>query len=135
MELDKSMKVSVSGLKAQSLRMRVIAENIANQDSIATSANGQPYRRKMVSFSSALDRELGATKVKVNGVVADQGSFVRRYLPGHPAADAQGYVNAPNVNGIIESTDMREAQRTYEANLSAIDSAKSMMMRTIDLLR
>jgi flagellar basal-body rod protein FlgC len=135
MELTNSMIVSASGLKAQSMRMRVIAENIANQDSIAAGPNELPYQRKVVSFRNELDRENGLSKVTVNRISVDPSSFSRRYMPGHPAADAQGYVNGPNVNGIVESTDMREAQRTYEANLNAIEAAKSMVMRTIDLLR
>lgn len=134
-DLDKALVVSASGLRAQSLRMRVIAENIANQDSVASTPGGLPYRRKIVQFKSVLDRETGAKEVAVRRVASDPGAFGRKYAPGHPAADAQGYVSTPNVNGLIESSDLREAQRSYEANLSSIESAKQLATRTIDLLR
>ena len=135
MDFQNSMIVSASGLKAQSLRMRVIAENIANQDSIALEPGQDPYRRKVVQFKTVLDNETGVEKVEVHRVAKDKGQFTRTYAPNHPAADADGYILSPNVNGIIESTDLKEAQRSYEANLSAIESAKTLTMRTIDLLR
>lgn len=135
MDLDASLGVSASGLRAQSLRMRTIAENLANQDSVADTPGGNPYRRKVVSFQAAVDRASGATGVKVKSIQGDQSDFTKVYQPGHPAADAQGYVLKPNVNGIIESADMKAAQRSYEANLNAIEAAKSLTMRTIDLLK
>ncbi|WP_294332086.1 flagellar basal body rod protein FlgC [uncultured Sphingomonas sp.] len=135
MDLDASLGVSASGLRAQSLRMRTIAENLANQDSVADTPGGNPYRRKVVSFQAAVDRASGATGVKVKSIQGDQTDFVKVYQPGHPAADAQGYVLKPNVNGLIESADMKAAQRSYEANLNAIEAAKSLTMRTIDLLK
>lgn len=135
MDLDASLGVSASALRAQSLRMRTIAENLANQDSVADTPGGNPYRRKVVSFQAAVDRATGATGVKVKSIQADQSDFVKVYQPGHPAADAQGYVLKPNVNGLIESADMKAAQRSYEANLNAIEAAKSLTMRTIDLLK
>jgi flagellar basal-body rod protein FlgC len=135
MDLDASLGVSASGLRAQSLRMRTIAENLANQDSVADTAGGNPYRRKVVSFQAAVDRASGATGVKVKSIQGDQSDFAKVYQPGHPAADAQGYVLKPNVNGLIESADMKAAQRSYEANLNAIEAAKSLTMRTIDLLK
>lgn len=135
MDLDASLGVSASGLRAQSLRMRVIAENLANQDSVADTPGGDPYRRRVVSFQAAVDRANGGTGVKVKSIQADQSDFVKVYQPGHPAADAQGYVLRPNVNGLIESADMKAAQRSYEANLNAIEAAKSLTMRTIDLLK
>jgi flagellar basal-body rod protein FlgC len=135
MDFKDSMAVSASGLRAQSLRMRILAENIANQDSFSPAAGVDPYRRKIISFRAAVDRETGSPTVKVDRIVGDKSDFGRKYMPGHPAANGQGYVTTPNVNGIIEATDMREAQRSYEANLNAIDAAKSMTMRTIDLLR
>ncbi len=135
MDLDASLGVSASGLRAQSLRMRVIAENLANQDSVSDTAGGDPYRRKVVSFQAAVDRASGATGVKVKAIQGDQSDFTKVYQPGHPAADAQGYVLKPNVNGLIESADMKAAQRSYEANLNAIEAAKSLTMRTIDLLK
>lgn len=135
MDLKSSITVSASGLRAQSLRMRVIAENLANQDSVATTPGGNPYRRRIVSFSTQVDRATGATGVKITGIEADKSDFTRMYQPGHPAADAQGYVLKPNVNGLVESADMKAAQRSYEANLNAIEAAKSLTMRTIDLLK
>ncbi len=135
MDLDASLGVSASGLRAQSLRMRTIAENLANQDSVADTPGGNPYRRKVISFQAAVDRASGATGVKVKSIQGDRSDFTKVYQPGHPAADAQGYVLKPNVNGLIESADMKAAQRSYEANLNAIEAAKSLTMRTIDLLK
>jgi flagellar basal-body rod protein FlgC len=134
-DLQSSLTISAAGMRAQSLRMRIIAENIANQDSIAPTNGGDPYRRKIVTFGNVLNREIGMPVVTANKVVRDTADFGRRYMPGHPAADTTGYVTTPNVNGIIEMTDMREAQRSYEANLSAIEGAKQLLQRTVDLLR
>lgn len=135
MDLMKSLLISASGMKAQSARMRVIAENLANADSIAQSPGDQPYRRKMVTFSNELDRASGVKLVEASGVTPDTTPFGRKYDPGNPAADASGYVQTPNVEPVIEISDMQEAQRSYEANLNVIDAARSMLMRTIDLLR
>ena len=135
MDLKNSVEVSASGLRAQSLRMRVIAENLANADSVATTPGGQPYRRKIASFESEVDRASGAEGVRVRGIEADQSACQRVYQPGNPAADAAGYVLKPNVNSLVESADMKAAQRAYEANLSAIEAAKGLTMRTIDLLK
>jgi len=129
MDLKDVTRISASGLKAQSLRMRVIAENLANSDSVASTAGGTPYRRKLVTFQA------GADGVKIGGVTADRSDFPRVYQPGSPAADAQGYVLQPNVNTLVEGADMKAAQRSYEANLNMIDAAKSMTARTIDLLK
>jgi len=135
MDLDSAVKVSASGLRAQSLRMRVIAENLANQDSVATQAGGDPYRRRVATFSAEVDRTTGATGVKVTNVDTDKTAFQRVYQPGSPAADGKGYVLTPNVNSLVETADMKAAQRSYEANLNAIEAAKSLTMRTIDLLK
>lgn len=135
MDFRDSMKISASGMKAQSLRMRVIAENLANQDSYSPAAGVDPYRRKMVTFRATFDAAQGVPVVRTENVITDKSPFGRKYMPGHPAADAGGYVQSPNVNSLIEASDMREAQRSYEANLNAIESAKSMMLRTVDLLR
>lgn len=135
MDLENAMAISAAGLKAQSVRMRVISENIANADSIAPGPDGNPYRRKVVTFKDVLDRKAGVQTVKVNRVTVDRSPFAREYQPGHPLADAQGYITKPNVNGLIEATDMREAQRSYQANLNAIEAAKTLTLRTIDLLR
>ena len=135
MDLLKAIEVSTSGMKAQGLRMRVIAENLANSNSIANGPNDDPYQRKVVSFSNELDRALGVDMVSVKSIETDQSEFGQKYDPGHPAADANGYVRTTNVNSLIEAADMQEANRTYEANVSAIEASKTMIMRTIDLLR
>jgi flagellar basal-body rod protein FlgC len=135
MGLEDSIAVSASGLRAQAVRMRIIAENLANKDSVAETPGADPYRRKTVSFRSEVDRELGASVVAVDRGAVDRSAFGRVYQPGHPAADKDGYVTTSNVNSLVEMTDMTEAQRSYEANLSAIEAAKSLTMRTIDLLR
>jgi flagellar basal-body rod protein FlgC len=134
-ELGNSIEVSASGLRAQALRMRVIAENLANSNSVATTADGDPYRRRVATFAAEVDRASGATQVAVKAIEADRSAFGRIYQPGNPAADAQGYVEQPNVNPLIEAADMKAAQRSYEANLNAIEAARGMTMRTVDLLK
>ncbi|AXB75337.1 flagellar basal body rod protein FlgC [Novosphingobium sp. P6W] len=134
-ELGNSIDVSASGLRAQALRMRVIAENLANSDSVAKTPEGDPYRRRVATFAAEVDRASGATQVSVKSIEADKSAFGRVYQPGNPAADGQGYVEQPNVNPVIEAADMKAAQRSYEANLNAIESARGMTMRTIDLLK
>ncbi|GAB4147607.1 MAG: flagellar basal body rod protein FlgC [Sphingomonadales bacterium] len=135
MDLTKAMQVANFGLKAQGVRMRVIAENLANSNSIANGPGDQPYRRRVVSFENELDRALGVHVVRVDDVQYDRSSFGRKYDPGHPAANDEGYVTTTNVNSLIEQSDMREAQRSYEANLSTMQASKSLLMRTIELLR
>jgi flagellar basal-body rod protein FlgC len=135
MDLKSSVQVSASGLRAQSLRMRIIAENLANADSVAATPGGAPYRRKVVTFTPDIEPDTGATGVKVTSIVNDKSPFNRIYQPGNPAADASGYVQTPNVNGLIEAADMKAAQRAYEANLNAIEAARGMTSRTIDLLK
>ena len=135
MDLKTSIAVSASGLRAQSLRMRVIAENLANADSVSRTAGGDPYRRRLPTFSSEVDRQTGAAGVRIDSIQSDKSAFQRVYQPGSPAADAAGDVKKPNVNGLVEGADMKAAQRSYEANLSAIEAAKSLTMRTIDLLK
>ncbi|MEL7681563.1 flagellar basal body rod protein FlgC [Citromicrobium bathyomarinum] len=135
MSLDSSIGVSAAGLRAQTLRMRVIAENLANANSVSDTPGGDPYRRKVPTFRAAMDRASGATTVEITGIQADQSDFTRVHQPGNPAADADGYVKMPNVNSLIESADMKSAQRSYEANLNAIEAARSLTMRTIDLLK
>lgn len=134
-EMLKTLHIAASGMRAQGTRLKVVAENIANVDSMATVPGGQPYRRRVVTFGSALDRALGATTVKVGAVVADRSAFPRRLDPSHPAADADGYVMRPNVNSLIEMADMREAQRSYEANLNTIRAARAMLQDTIEVIR
>jgi flagellar basal-body rod protein FlgC len=135
MDLVKALNISASGLKAQGTRLRVIAENIANADSTAQRPGAEPYRRRVVTFGNVLDRELGAETVRVDGIVPDKSDFGRRFEPGHPAADNKGYVLTPNVNSLLEVADMREAQRSYEANLKVIQSSRAMLQQTIDILR
>jgi flagellar basal-body rod protein FlgC len=135
MDLEKSLNISAAGMRAQGTRLRVIAENIANANSTAQSPGGEPYRRKLVTFDNELNRSLGLETVQVDSIVADRSAFQRRYEPGHPAADEEGYVLLPNVNSLMEMADLREAQRSYEANLKAIESSRSMLQKTIDILR
>ena len=135
MDLMKSIKISAAGMKAQGVRLKVIAENLANADSISPVAGGDPYRRKVVTFQNVLDRKLGADMVKVKNIGTDKSAFREKYDATNPAADANGYVKLPNVNPLVELMDMREAQRSYEANLRIVDVSKNMLTRTIDLLR
>jgi flagellar basal-body rod protein FlgC len=135
MDFIKSLAVAASGLRAQAGRMRVISENIANADSTAQTADGDPYRRRIPTFVSQLDRTLDARTVALGPVKNDQTAFESKYQPGHPAANAQGYVKYPNVNGLVEMTDMREAQRSYEANVNVIGATRRMISRTLDILR
>jgi flagellar basal-body rod protein FlgC len=128
------MAVAASALRAQQARMRIIAENIANADSTARTPGGDPYRRNMPIFEPQ-DVEGGGRGVRMVRSAADPSAFRSTYTPGHPAANAQGYVNLPNVDPLMEALDMRQAQRAYEANLSVIDNARAMDMRTLDLLR
>jgi flagellar basal-body rod protein FlgC len=129
------MKVAASGLQAQSDRVRVVSENMANAQSTATTAGANPYTRKTVSFESEIDRLTGANLVKIESVDFDRSPFRLEHDPGHPAADAAGYVKLPNLNLRIEMADMREANRSYEANLQVIKQAREMISMTIDLLR
>ena len=134
-DFGRSMNIATSGLRAQAGRMRVISENIANADSTATTAGGEPYRRKVPTFSSALDRTLDARVVALGKVKTDTSAFRVKYDPGNPAADATGNVKYPNVNPLIEMTDMRDAQRSYEANLNIISATRRMIQRTLDILK
>ena len=131
----RSMGIATSGLRAQAGRMRVISENIANADSTAQAAGGDPYRRKVPSFSSALDRTLDAQVVTLGRIRPDPSAFRVKHDPGNPAADASGDVKYPNVNSMVEMTDMRDAQRSYEANLNIISATRRMIQRTLDILK
>ena len=135
MDLMESMLISASGMKAQGKRLRVIAENIANSDSVGRIEGEDPYRRRVVTFRSVLDRDLGIKRVSIDKIMASSGEFARKYDPSHPAADEDGYLKLPNVKPLVEMMDMREAQRSYEANISVIEATKRMLIRTIDLLR
>ena len=135
MEFMKSLSIAVSGLKAQSGRMRVIAENIANADSAPSGPNAEPYRRKIPTFSQHFDAETGATLVGTGRVRRDPSAFRTKYDPGNPAANAKGEVLMPNVNSLIENMDMREAQRSYEANLNMISATRKMLAQTLGILK
>lgn len=135
MDFTTSLYLAASGMRVQSGRMRIIAENLANADSTAATANGEPYRRRISTVSSEFDRQLNATVVKLGEPVADNAEFRLQYDPGNPSADAQGYVRLPNVNALVEMMDMRDAQRSYEADLQVMEGARAMLARTIDLLR
>ena len=135
MDFMKSLTIAASGLRAQAGRMRVISENIANADSTAKTAGGDPYRRKVPTFSSELDRSLEARVVTLGKIKPDNSDFRVKHEPGNPSADANGNVKYPNVNSLVEMTDMREAQRAYEANLNVIETARAMETRTLDLLK
>ena len=134
MDFTTSLIVAASGMRAQSDRMKIIAENIANANSTSTTPGGDPYRRKISTIKSEFDRELNASLVTPGKPQADNSDFQTKYDPGNPNADAKGYVKLPNVNSLVEIMDMREAQRSYEADLTVMDASKSMMARTVDLL-
>jgi flagellar basal-body rod protein FlgC len=135
MDLLNTIHVSASGMKAESDRLRVVSQNIANAESTGTQPGSVPYRRKTISFKNSLNRELGIETVHVQKYGTDNSSFPKKYDPTHPAADKDGYVQMPNVNSIVEMMDMREARRGYEANLNVIEASKSMLTQTISLLR
>jgi flagellar basal-body rod protein FlgC len=131
----KTLAIAASGLRAQAGRMRIISENIANADSTPSSPGADPYRRKVPTFRTELDRSLDVQMVELGKVLTDQSDFRLKYEPGHPAADKNGNVKYPNVNPLVEMTDMREAQRSYEANINVVTATRRMLQRTIDILK
>ena len=135
MDLASAMTVAAAGMKVQSARLRVTAENLANAESTASAPGGEPFRRKTIVFANRRDRASGVELVDIRRYGVDRSEFELRHQPGHPAADANVYVRYPNVNPLIELTDMREAQRSYEANLNSLQLARAMIGRTLDLLR
>jgi len=135
MDFSKSMAVAASGLRAQTDRMKVIAENIANAGSTSPIKGGDPYRRKIATVTQNFDSELGATLVNPGKPLPDKSDFKSQYDPGNPTADSQGYVKLPNVDSLVEIMDMRDAQRSYEADLQMLDTTKQMMAKTVDLLK
>lgn len=130
-----SLKVSASGLGAQSERLRVVSENMANAQSTGSFSGADPYQRKTITFSAELDRQTGARMVEVSAIANDTTAYPTEYQPGHEAADEFGYVKMPNVNILVEMADMREANRSYEANLQSIKQARELISMTIDLMR
>ena len=135
MDIAAGMNIAYSGMAAQAERIKIISQNIANAGSMASQPGQDPYRRQMVSFKSVYDKTVGGNVVKVAGVAGDQTAFPQKLDPSNPMADGQGYVSMPNVNPIIEAADLREAQRSYEANLSAMDLVKSVAMQTISYMK
>ncbi|MDA1098909.1 MAG: flagellar basal body rod protein FlgC [Proteobacteria bacterium] len=135
MDFDKTIQIAAAGLRVQGVRMRVVAENIANASTKPLAPDQDPYRRKIISFKNELDQKLGVYVVAVDNITKDKTEFTKRFEPGHPGADREGYVKIPNVNAMIEMMDMREAQRSYKANIKVIEAVKRMMMRTIDMLK
>ena len=133
--LNSAIRVAASGLDAENVRLRVVSENIANSKSTSNIAGGDPYQRKMVAFTSELDRASSATEVKVDSVMRDTSDFQLEYDPAHPAANNEGFVKFPNVNVLVEMADMRDANRSYEANLQVLKQARDLISLTIDLLR
>lgn len=135
MDLVQAMQLAAKGMQAQGTRMRVISENMANADTTPLTPEQEPYRRQVVSFKNTLNRAEDMREVEVDKITPDKSDFVMKYDPSHPAADEKGYIRTPNVNSLIETMDMREASRSYEANLGVIEMARTMLMRTIDLIR
>jgi len=135
MDLMKALAISAHGMDAQTTRLRVIAENLANQGSTGDTPGAEPYRRKTVTFDQTMDRSAGVSSVHVKAIGHDKSDFPTRYDPSHPAADAAGYVHTPNVNSFVEIMDMRESQRTYSANLNVMEVTRAMLTRTIDMLK
>jgi flagellar basal-body rod protein FlgC len=135
MDITRALSISAAGMDAQGTRLRVIAENLANQDTTATSPGGSPYRRQTVTFEDRMNRALGVNTVEVARISPDMSPLPLRYEPSHPAADANGYVQTPNVNSFVEVMDMREAERSYAANLQVLQTTRGMLSRTIGLLK
>lgn len=135
MDIQRALAISAHGMTAQTSRLRVIAENLANQDTTGTSPDALPYRRKTITFANKLDRSLGAETVRVRSLGQDRGEFPLRFDPSHPAADSKGYVRTPNVSSFVEVMDMKEAERSYSANLNVMQVSRSMLTRTIEMLK
>ena len=135
MDLTTALAISARGMDAQTTRLRVIAENLANQDTTGDTPGADPYRRKTVTFDQKIDATLGIETVHVKQIGTDKAEFPKRFEPSHPAANAQGYVHTPNVNSFVEVMDMREAQRSFSANLNVMEVTRSMLSRAVDLLK
>lgn len=133
--LTSAIKVAASGLGAESTRLRVVSENIANASATSNIPGGDPYRRKLVNFVSELDRATNASLVNVDSIDRDTSDFRIEYDPSHPAADEAGFVKMPNVNPLIEMADMRDANRSYQANLEVLKQARDLISMTIELMR
>ncbi len=134
MDFASTLDVSASGMDAQTSRLRIIAENLANQDTTGSTPGADPYRRKTVTFEALVSQD-GPSGVAVRSIDRDPTPFETRYEPSHPAADANGYVKLPNVNSFVEMMDMKEAERSYSANLDVMQVTRSMLARTLEMLR
>lgn len=130
-----SADIATSGMKVQAERLKVIAQNMANADSISATPGGEPYRRQVVTFQDYVDKETGAELVKVGKITKDMSQFEKKYMPNHPGADAEGYVKMPNVNTLVEMMDMKEAQRAYDANMNMMKTARQMNSNVLDILK
>lgn len=135
MKLMDTLTISGAGMKVQSDRLRTVAQNIANSESAGTRPGEEPYRRKTISFEAVMDREAGFDTVQTKNIGTDPSPFNLKYDPSHPAANEQGYVRMPNINPILEMMDMREARRSYEANLNMVEASRAMMSQAINLLQ
>jgi len=135
MDLDRALDISARGMDVQSTRLRVIAENLANQQSMGSTPGANPYRRKTISFANTMDRQLGVDTVSVKQIGSDSAEFPLKFDPSNPAADAKGYVKTPNVNSFVEVMDMRDAQQSYNANLQVLSTTRGMLTRTIEMLK
>ena len=133
--LQATLRIAGSGLEAQSVRLRVISENIANSQSTGDTPGADPYTRQTISFDSVLDRSLGVPLVRIKTIGRDDAPFKIEHDPGNPAADAGGFVKMPNVDMLTELADMREANRTYEANLQVAKQSAEILGQTVSLLK
>ncbi|MFD1744826.1 flagellar basal body rod protein FlgC [Rhizobium helianthi] len=133
--LSAASKIAGSGLEVQATRLRIVSENIANARTTGDTPGADPYRRKTITFGAALDKASGAELVNVKKLGNDQGKFIEEYDPGNPAADQKGFVKMPNVNILIEMADLREANRSYDANLQMIKQTRELVSSTLDLLK
>lgn len=135
MDIATALAISSRGMQAQTERLRVIAQNLANANTTGSTPGADPYRRRLTVFDTVLDRATGVEDVAVKRIVPDSTPFAEKYDPGNPAADARGYVRQPNVNSLVELMDMREAERSFAANLTVMQSSRAMLTRVIELLR
>jgi flagellar basal-body rod protein FlgC len=135
MDLNRALDISARGMDVQGTRLRIIAENLANQQTTGSTPGANPYRRKTITFTNAMDEQLGVDTVKVKQIGADKSEFPEKYDPSNPGANAQGYVKTPNVNSFVEVMDMRDAQSSYNANLQVLSTTRGMLTRTIEMLK
>lgn len=133
--LSASMAISGSALEAQSVRLKIVSENLANSNTTGTEKGSDPYQRKTITFASVFDKALGVNTVKVQKIGLDQSAFKLEHEPNHPAADENGFVKRPNVSPLLEMADMRETSQSYEANVQALKQARSLVQMSIDMMR